>query len=460
MKILILIVSFSFTFSCTKNKQIEVKVENELITKIDKIRPTLEQITEIFKQTSNIDDFNGSDEIQKYLDYVEAESLKYESEFTELIPLEFKYNKPELSQNFKSFQQVIEGVQAHYNLDEVYETESQNKSFVKLEALIKSDIKVAETIINLLDEKFEFYSEGLNGSIIGSRELRQIARALKYSVLIAAEKSNFEDLKAKIRLLHKFALKVYKAKGPLILQLVGSAIQGLYYSTINILLKKDFLNKEQLISLKSITSSLDKFQSENHDYIISKELHRVVKFCAAYKLGGREYFLLRVVYPSTFLEENPENKFAEALNEFDRTPFDENKYIKTQIRFFNHFRDDFKVWKSPEEIKSRIYLKEFIDTSPKGFILELNKVSLSPLMKILERRRYNWTRESVIEVLFALKIYEKEESVLPNSLVDLEGKYIEVIPIDYNTGQQIVYDKNSRFIKVQISHKLQININF
>ena len=461
MKLITISIIF-FHVSCGENPEVAKQKKLDEAVK-DIINNTEPEIRKIVGAIDNIIEYSEklkAPEVKEYRRAVEEYSQDYYDDFLKFLPKNLQYIKPKKTKQFARFQNVLASVKREYkDIQGIYEEVIKSKNYLKFDDCVKEELSIVDQVLEVFNHDFEWFYEHTESSIEGLGELRQIAKALKFKVLIEVHRGDFEKAKYYISKSNKFAQKYNLSEGPLIVKLVGIAISGLDHSIIFELIDQNLLSYEQLKDLQKLYNSFEKRQTIIFEKSLSSELHRDVLWCAALKIEQVDYLLLEL-YAMTLFDENPQETLDWIKRELKKeSNFNPEKYLKENILFYQALINDFQSKTARSKLSSQKYLDKII-SQPKSIYTELSRLMLKPYPGIVYKSNSAYTKAEIIELLLSIKIYESEKGKLPESMTVLLDHGLSKVPTDYNAGLPVKYYKEERVIKIKGAGDYETSINF
>ena len=379
---------------------------------------------------------------------VEEYSEDYFKELSKLIPEQLKYKKPLKTESFIKFQNSFTALSDDYkDVEEIYSEALRTKNYLFFDDAVKEELKTAEQLNNILSERFEWYYENNDSPMKELGKLRQVAKSLKYKTLIEIQKGDFDKAKHYFTQSKEFASKCWGIKGPFLVKLVMNAVQSIDYSIIYEVIEKDMLSLKQLMELYEIQKvSLLIGNLDYHD-MISAELYRDTLWSAVIKLGQPDYVIMDL-YGMALFDDNPQATIEWIKNELTKKDnFNCEEFLIRNVEFFSALQIDVESRAPIKKLKSQKVLDGMF-TKNKTVYSEIRRLTLKTYARAIRKNNIVHTKGEVSELLLALIIYEKENGQLPESMNALLSKYLSKVPIDYNTGLPVKYDKENRKILI------------
>ena len=454
---------FILLLSCEEDPEVakQKKLDKSIEELHEKLKPEMDKIAGLFDSLKSYSEMMSSPEVQKYRRLVEDTSKDYFDQYLKEIPKDFKYKAPVKTDSFVKFQNMFSSYDHEYkDIQGLYEEVLKSKNYLKFDDAIKDEIKIVDEVIKVLSVDFEWYHENLDSSLKELGHLRQIAKALKYKALIEVAKGEFEQVKIYIKRLNDFATSVEGIKGSLMVRLVANSLQHINYSTLYEIIEKDLLTTEQFNKLRTFQKTLKKPILSNYSYFISLELYRDLLWCSASKLEQQDYILLDLK-GMLFFDEDPQATLDWIKQELEKPgKFNQLEYLKESVEFFNSFLKDVQNRVPARKLSCSKVLTKLLSKKPKSVDSELRRIIYNAYPKIALKNHIVWTRYEICEFLLALKVYERENNTLPESMNELLGKDSSVVPMDYYTGRPVKYIKDQRVIIIKAAHGSDVEIKF
>ena len=401
---------------------------------------------------------------KEFKERVEKESKQYYAEFWNLVPEQFhvKESMPEDENSFYQFEKLLaESTEfdSYYDVDDYLKDFNTLSDFSEVEEYLKPKydevIKALDTITN----KFEWVHYEGSYSKVGTK-LRAVYRVLNLKFLVDVYQENWEDA---FNTLDKHVILLNLLEncgGDIISRLLGHAAHKITCDTIIKSLSFNKISQQNIQRIIKIFNKIKPPKAENMLPALAYNLENAVKLCATTKVSPKEYMWM-IFYPATVLSEDPEKLKKWFDSQYDKKePFKPKLFMKTQVEFYELFSEDLKNVCHPEDMKSKKIIEECESTKMENLNNYFNDLYFGPMFRIKSSLNDVLTRNSVVELVAKIRLYEIQNGVLPKKLSVLEDSETYSIPKDLNSREPIQYFPLNREILYKCQPEFDKTIKF